>query len=352
MVDEKRGSAFLAVTKKVIRNAAQFGVERSGEIVLGPAWPLVKGIIAPVIEELERRFPKIFLLPEETEKAVDALAKDTVLQNLLEDGLKNLETGQMEVLAALARQDSTLQAIGAAISEGFTGSSDAFETIRIKLEEVLRRVGQPPAPGLSSGAAGLSLAEVARQAGSLQWDAQRWFEAGDAAISSDRIRQAREMLETGLARQPDDVELLNAYGFVEKTAAQVAGLRADDTAYLKTLAHAAELFARALKNDPTNAGSLNGMANVYSFHGDYDRAIQLGRLARRADPTYGAAAWDLAGSLEQKINAEGRNKEALDELVNIYRQLPVLMEKDRVAFSAADAKYVKERLRTLTRRKG
>jgi hypothetical protein len=54
-----------------------------------------------------------------------------------------------------------------------------------------------------------------------------------------------------------------------------------------------------------HVSALNGMANVYSFHRDYDRAIELGTLAASIEPAYGEAAWDLAISLEGKLNQAG-----------------------------------------------
>jgi hypothetical protein len=40
-----------------------------------------------LVEELEKKFPKLLLVPEEASKAAEALSKDAALQDMLQNGL-------------------------------------------------------------------------------------------------------------------------------------------------------------------------------------------------------------------------------------------------------------------------
>jgi len=63
-------------------------------------------IVTPVIEQLQNRFPKLFLLdqlPKEgandiAEAATDAFGKDTQLRQMLINGFEQLKAGQVEIL--------------------------------------------------------------------------------------------------------------------------------------------------------------------------------------------------------------------------------------------------------------
>jgi tetratricopeptide (TPR) repeat protein len=127
----------------------------------------------------------------------------------------------------------------------------------------------------------------------------------------------------------------------------VAQLQGDHENYIVSLEKAAKCFATVLKSDPTNVGALNGMANVYVFHRDYDRAIELGTLATKSAPEYGAAFWDLAIALEGKIKDVGPQKPLVNHLKAVYRQLELLMPQQPAAFTASDLAYVRKRLRNL-----
>ncbi len=345
-------NSLVELAKKVIREAGKIGLEEAGSRICGPtAWRYVKRILAPVVAELEKRFPRLLLVPEEADRGAEALSADTALQAILDGGFAGLERGQDEILAALAQQDEALTKIGDAINSGFARTDErlgsALDGVRdelaaLKLEIVGRR-------GASAREVvpELSIEEISDQAAKLQSDAMRWVVAGDAATALQRLEEARAKLETGLQQDPDHVDLLVCLGFVQKTQAQVAQLQGDYQAYVQHLADAAKCFAQGFAGDSMNVGALNGIANIYIFDKDYDRAIQIGTRLVRWRPDYGAAAWDLAIALEGKKQTTGQTPELLRQLRSVYHHLKELMPTQPQAFTASDLAHVQSRLTAL-----
>jgi tetratricopeptide (TPR) repeat protein len=348
----------IELTKKVIRKAGEIGLDAAGGYVCGPAWPYARRILSPVVEELGKRDPKLFLVPEEATKAAEALSDDKILQELLETGFAELETGQEQILAALVRQDATVIQIGDAVKTGFRAAGkkvdDAYDNIshelkalRLELTELRAIHGRvEPIPHSVSG---LSMGEIAARANDCQCDAMRSVETRQPNEATRRLTEARSLLKVGLQQEPGNVSLLTIFGFVEKTQAQVAQLLADHEGYVTSLAEATKYFAQAVRHNPKDAGALNGMANIYAFHGIYDQAIQLGTLALRIEPNYGAAAWDLALSLEAKVKEEGPKPVLIDHLKSLYSRLEQLIPRQPRAFSENDLLYVQKRLSALKR---
>jgi tetratricopeptide (TPR) repeat protein len=352
-----KSSDLVSLAKKVIRGAVGIGLDEAGTRICGPTvWKYAKAMLSPVVGELQRRFPKLLLVPEEAEKASEALSTDKVLQDMLNDGFTGLESGQEEILALLAKQNNTLQAIGNSIDDGFRKAGKqvdaAFNNIATRLEKLeltLEVLSAPREKGreLPQVAAGFTLRQIYDQAFAYQADAMRWVVAGEASPASQRLAEGRSLVEPALIHYPKDAQLLVPLGYIEKTQAQVAQLQGDHENYIVSLEKAAKCFATVLKSDPTNVGALNGMANVYVFHRDYDRAIELGTLATKSAPEYGAAFWDLAIALEGKIKDVGPQKPLVNHLKAVYRQLELLMPQQPAAFTASDLAYVRKRLRNL-----
>lgn len=345
----------LSLCQKIVRAAVGIGLEEAGNRLCGPtAWRFIKTALSPVVEELEKRYPKIFNIASDADKAAKDLSKDKMLQQLLKTGFENLKEGQEEILAVLARQNRTLINIGKAVDKGFKEANErrdeAFthvnhqlEELNLKFELFLKAGRVDIVPSISE----LSISEIDSRANSYQYDAMRWVVDKKPDIASDRLAQGRELLEVGLKREPNNPVLLSTFGYIEKTQAQVAQLQYDHKKYVVSLEKAAKYFVQALIHDITDIGSLNGMANIYQFSQDWDHAIQFGRLAFQSDPNYGAAAWDLAIALENKIGEVGSTPKLRAELVGIYEHLETIMPKQPAAFSAADLAYVQERLRAL-----
>ncbi len=349
----------ISLAKKVVREAVGIGLEEAGTRICGPtAWKYVQKLLSPVIDELQHRFPKLFLVTEEAEKAAASLSSDKALQAMLNQGFTRLESGQSVILALLAQQNETLQGIGTSIDDGFRAAGQqldtAFDNIATKLAQlelkleilsVPSKIGSEPA----TVATGSSLHQIDAQINAYQADAMRWVVAGEASTASERLAKGRTLLEPALKRYPENTQLLVSLGYIEKTQAQVAELQGDYESYVASLEKAAICFATVLKTDPTNVGALNGMANMYSFHRDYDRAIELGTLAVKSAPRYGAAFWDLALSLEGKLQEGGRKTSLINQLKVVYRQLETLMPQQPEAFTASDLAYVHKRLRAIRR---
>jgi len=358
-----KSSAISLLAKKIVRGAVGVGLEEAGTRICGPtAWNYMKTILSPVVDELQGRFPTLFLVPEEAEKAAKALSSDKVLQDMLNDGFAHLESGQGEILALLAKQNDTLEDIGTSIDDGFRmagqqldSAFDNIAAILARLELKLELIGTPSERGFEHTAdvESLSVRQINDQAYAYQADAMRWVVVGDASAASQRLADGRALVELALLkRHPGNAQLLVLLGYMEKTQAQVAELQADHESYVASLEKAATCFAIVLKTDPTNIGALNGMANIYAFHRDYDRAIELGALAVKSAPTYGAAFWDLALSIEGKLQENGRNTVLINQLKAVYRQLETLMPQQPEAFTAGDLAYVQQKLRVLNATKG
>lgn len=150
------GSApLMAVAKNVIREAAKIGLDEAGARILGPtAWKPFKQILMPVVEELERRYPALFLkgtsqAKAAAEHAIVALDHDVKLQRQLTEGFRKLEEGQAAIVAELNRINDVLRANGMAINE-----------MKVLLETTLRRVED-----LRSQAASRQPMEADRRAG-------------------------------------------------------------------------------------------------------------------------------------------------------------------------------------------
>lgn len=348
-------NSLVSLAKVVIRKAAEIGLDEAGRYACGPAWPFAKKILMPVVEKLERTYPKLLLVPEEAAKAAEYLAKDVALQEMLHNGFESLESGQEEILAALARQDDTLKNIGDAINRGFLetgGKLEAtFDIIRQELHALRlevadhqdvagRDVSLPPS------VSELPASAIYSQSFAYQSDAMTWVVAGEANTASQRLAEARALLNSGLKREPHNLALLVSLGYVEKTQAQVAQLQSDHDEYVSSLAKAAKHFAAVLQRDPTDIGALNGMANVYLFGRDYDRAIELSTLAVQSDPNYGPAAWDLALALEGKLDEGGPNPTLVEYLKSVYRRLESIMPS-QPQFMASNLTHVQKRLAAL-----
>lgn len=130
----------LAIAKNIIRKAAEIGLDQAGYLIMSGAWPYFKKILAPVVGELEKKYPNMFLVGDEraivdSEKAADALSADSQLQRMLEDGLSNLEHGQEQILTELNRMDQKLVGIGTSIDRVGERTKEGFNKVLQALQE-------------------------------------------------------------------------------------------------------------------------------------------------------------------------------------------------------------------------
>lgn len=354
----KLSESLLAIAKKVIRGAVGVGIEEAGARICGPtAWKYIKAALSPAVDELEHRFPKMFLLPKEAEKAVKTLSSDKAFEEMISNGFISLENGQLEILAFLTQQNEIIAEIGKDVDAGFDLLDKKTDNLQVsidfltgKLIELTSRFDDlvpPKAAKPTVFTHSIAPGHIYDQAFTCQADAQRYVESGDAGEASERLAEGRILVETGLQDFPDNTSLLVALGYIEKTQAQAALLQSNFEHYVYYLEKAAKCFAAALSSDPDNAGALNGMANVYFYHHDYNRAIKFGTLAIDRDPEYGAAYWDLALSLESRLKDSGPDLPTTNKLKVTYRQLEVLISKQKQVFTTDDLAYVRNRMKAL-----
>jgi hypothetical protein len=166
---KKASKPILSIAKKIIRKAAEMGLDQAGSLIAPVAWPYLKKVLAPVVKELERKYPKMFFVGDEdaardSEKAIETLSTDSTLQKMLDEGFSKLEDNQKQILTELDQIDEKLQDIGTSIEqvsemteEGFSQIRQALQGQRVKddllkrldvikdVREQMRRAGATPA---------------------------------------------------------------------------------------------------------------------------------------------------------------------------------------------------------------
>jgi hypothetical protein len=342
----------LALAKQIVRRTAELGLDEAGTLTCGPAWPVIRGALEPVIAELDRRFPKLTLAKTEaaakaTGDAVRSLDEDMALQDLLEKNFGRLDLQQKEVLAVLARFDDKLDKIGASIDRGYESARQGYETIAVQLRELNLRMELASSP--HDAAAGLSLDEIYEEAAGCQSDAIHQASAEDFKAAERRVTRGRELAEAGLRRAPDDTRLLCVLGFIEKTQAQIDERTEPDKA-AAAASKAAAYLAQVLAAEPDNVSALNGMANVYAITKDYDRACKLGETLFTAAPHYGAAVFDYALALEGLMEEGGEDIGHLEKLDKVYLHLRTLIRRPEQNFTAAHLSYFEKQAAAVRRR--
>jgi hypothetical protein len=335
--------------KQIVRAAAEFGIDDAGSRVLGGMWPLAKGVLKPIFQELEKRYPALFLAPgpdaaKAAEKAVEALSTDPSLQKDLDERFDELDRNMRDVLKSLAGMDATLQGVGAAVDNVARVQGDQnrqIEALRIEIQQLSLSLKPVHADPVND----LSIAEIYEQANGYQYDAMRWLDAGNAAAAERRIKDARKLGQAGLNREPRNPTMLVTMGYIEKTEAQIAWESAQGDA-IPHLRAASTCFGEAFTANPDDVGAMNGLVDVFLFVKDYDRAITLGMLVVQKEPTYGAGALDLSIALEGKIETDPQPG-YIAALIAVYKLLETLIPQQPAVFDANHLVYVQTRLEEL-----
>jgi hypothetical protein len=344
---------FLRLAKQIVRSAAEVGLDEAGTRLCGSAWPAIKNILAPVVGELDRRFPTLMLAddkPSDAEaaaKAADALESDQALQGMLAENFERLGQQNAAILALLARNDEQLTAIGAAIDRGAAQSDRQSEAILQELHRLSQQVAtlQVSAP---TAAPQLDLQDVFRDLYERNLAAMSQLNAGDIGAAAEELSAGRKLGEAYLQQSPGDPNVAVALGYIEKTQAELDQASRPDQA-VAALSRAAALFAQALCSPSRDIGfsALNGMANVYALSGDYDRAIDLGATVCATDPSYGPGLYDYALALDAKWRRDGDDPALLQRLAGVYRQLQPVMANPAQRFAASQLMAVMERARAV-----
>jgi len=142
----------ISVTKQVIRAAAKFGIDEAGSRIMGSAWKPFKAMLSPVINELEKRFPELFLLVESPVDSptadVQAVARqviaeinsDKVLQQLILQGFNELDEGQYEIKNQINKLVLRLEAIEVSIEQLSETNDKKFDNVLDQLAAVHQRL--------------------------------------------------------------------------------------------------------------------------------------------------------------------------------------------------------------------
>lgn len=345
----------------------EFGIEDAGARFAGAWWPLIKKGAAPVLDELQKRYPALFLLPgkspaPEAKKAADdalnALNSDPVLLKEL-DGvpqqLEELGVKQDTILKLLLSQNESFQKVSAAVDRVaaaqatlLEGQAELREQIQSEFRKIKLEFGdqRTQAARLPEPEKPISLDDIYRRANGYQAEAMRYLNAGDAETAAERVNQGKALALAGFRREPNDARMLVTLGYLEKTNAEISW----DTGRgdpVEQLGAASRYFAKALEGAPEDVGAMNGLADTYIFAKDWDRAIATGEWVLAKDPRYAAAAWDLAIALEGKIGEAGPDAKYLAKLEETYERLEVLIPQQPLQFGPNELTYVQARLEQL-----
>lgn len=337
----------LRLAKQIIRRAAEVGLDEAGTRLAGSAWPAVKKILAPVVGELDRRFPALMLADKDAaakaaDQAVQALDQDRALQEMLGASFAQLTVGQQAILDQLASNGAKLDDIGAAVTRGAGDlASIQAQLQKLQLSFDLSRASDDPS-------AGLTLDQVLRRLDAANNSAFAQLDADDADGAAATLAEARELAESALRRWASDADVAVALGYIEKTQSEVDRADHPDRS-LAALSKAATYFAQGTASSSPSAqlGGLNGMANVYMLHGDYDVALQIGDLLFRTAPYYGFAIYDYALALEAKRGRDGDDAALLRTLADVYASLLKTMADPAQRFAASQYAYVAGKARAV-----
>jgi tetratricopeptide (TPR) repeat protein len=273
---------------------------------------------------------------------LDALDRDSALQDLLSANFDRLAQQQSGMLGLLLGFDERLVSINRTIDQGAQQVDRKSDAILDELREmkfVLQMSGSR-----QDVTVGLSLDEVYQDVIDCNRIALDEANAGDHGAAQKQLARGRELAEAGLRRMPGDLSLVVALGYIEKTQAAIDSPLHPDRA-AGALSRAAECFVTGLKSrsDDVRVSALNGMANVYKLSGDYDRAIEFGEILLQTAPEYGFAIFDYALVLEEKLEETGPNSQVLEKLAVLFERLKVLAAKPEQRFSASSFAYILRR---------
>lgn len=356
-----------SLSKKILIQAVGVSLDAAGISVCGPAWPYVKRILNPVVDELKSKYPKLFpddgeglfSTDEQAEKVAEALSKNIEFQNMLDKEFENLKEGQEEITKLLIQQGETLQDINKFLDKTSQTSSESLErmkNIEIRLDQVYKAILQPKATKE------LTIDEIENEVSNLQYDALRWISVEQNNTAKRCLDEAREIIADGFIQEPLNPDLIALRGYIEKTQSQINNCEGNYETAISDFDEATKYFDAALKLDPTNISALNGMVDVYIYLKDYDRAIKLGKTITKENPDYGAAYWDLMIAIEAKMEHDNilqalqndariskKDLLLLQELKTTYQILEKLMKnpEQSMVFSTTDQNHVHQKLKIL-----
>ena len=316
--------------RQILLGASKGGLEIAGAAVLGPAWPVLRSALTPVLDRLAERLGEDPVgSPEAAQRAADAFEKDPRLEELLRsalaEGLEPLLAGQqrldaglqmlcrvvMENSQALQDLNRSVGSIDARLGAGVTLSDDTMERLveataeRTAVVLEVRGFAHDEAKAVGVQAelhnTWVRRDELVAEVNRSEVDAVKKIEEGrvDEALSS--LRDAQGKLAQALAETPTDIRLRLLNGYLLKAMAQAHARTDRRDAVEPYLKRAETLFRLIIRDLPADAGTraaaLNGLGNTLSERGRHAEAVPLYQAAVQMEPGYGYAWHDLFLSL-------------------------------------------------------
>lgn len=336
------------LVRKILFDASTAGLDIAGTAALGPAWPVLRAALGPVLERLRDTLGGVDPVssPDAAQRAIDALERDPRMQELLRS---NLAEGLQPVLAGQERLDAGLQmlcqivmdnsqaleeinrsvgSIEAQLDAGVTLSDDTVERLveaTAQRTMVMLEVGgfaraELQAAGAVPPAAWMTGDELVAEVNRAEVEAVGRIERGRAVEAMETLRVANEQLARALAQTPSDIRLRLQQGYLLKAMAQASSSAGDEASAAASLQRAETLFRllmRDLPADPATrddmASALNGFANTLAERGRHAEAVRFYREAVRLAPDYGYAWHDLFLSLVALAAAGDRRPDDLEQ---------------------------------------
>jgi hypothetical protein len=133
----------IEVTREIILNTAQVGLDEAGTRILGPtAWRFLKQAANPVFERLKQQYPNLFRgdgkgtpeIQKEARDAANMLEENHELQSMLINGFSNLKQGQQEIITEIRLLKVKLEKTNTSIAEMSKLNRESFNIILSELK--------------------------------------------------------------------------------------------------------------------------------------------------------------------------------------------------------------------------
>jgi tetratricopeptide (TPR) repeat protein len=329
------------LVRQILLGASTAGLEIAGAAALGPAWPVLRGALAPVLDRLAEKLGGADPVgsQEDANRAADAFEQDPRLEELLRsnlaDALQPVLAGQqsldaglqtlcqlvMENSQALEEINQSVGSIEAQLEAGVKLSDDTVErlaeatarrtAVTLEVKGFAREEAEAAEADTVLPEAWVTREDLADEVNRVQVEAVVQIEDGRLADAMESLRSARALLAQALAQTPSDIRLRLLQGYLLKTLAQANISAGDEVAAAQYLLRAETMFrliVRDLPADDTTTGeiasALNGFANILAERGGHAEAVPIYWEAVRLLPSYGYAWHDLFLSLVA-LAAEG-----------------------------------------------
>ncbi len=303
--------------KQVIVGAAKSGLDVAGSALLPGAWPILRGALEPVLDQLARRLgvEDVTSSSELADKAVSEFVKDKHLQEILrtnlQEALEPVIKGQEKVGEDVQRLMLVTMGNTKVLNDLVGGVNKIEEMLEVgvtlneegtrKLVDALTRNienSRKTREAAQNEIGGINMYEIIeRMVSRLQVRGVELIREGHLDRAIDELQEGLFIVTTLLNETPSDVSLRGQLGYIYKTFAQAYAEAGDNEEADKFYKNAAEIFQLVKDEIPADettaidiANVVNGLGNVYDGRGDFEKAIEYYRLATTLNPNY-AYAW-------------------------------------------------------------